>query len=84
MAAQMEKQNQNQMANNQMEDKNQMATWTPWTMDYKTNNTSLDYKTNNTPMDYKTNNTSMDYKTNNTSMEQARYIADRAPKKKAH
>ena len=36
------------------------------------------------PMDFKTNNTSMDYKTNNTSMEQARYIADRAPKKKAH
>ena len=64
MAAQMEKQNQNQMANNQMEDKNQMATWTPWTMDYKTNNTSLDYKTNNTPMDYETNNTSMDYETN--------------------
>ena len=42
----------------------------------------MDFKTNNTSMDYKTNNTSMDYKTNNTSMEQARYIADRAPKKK--
>ena len=51
-------------------------------MDFKTNNTSMDYKTNNTSMDYKTNNTSLDYKTNNTSMEQARYIADRAPKKK--
>ena len=88
MAAQMEKQNQNQMANNQMEDKNQMATWTPWTMDYKTNNTSLDYKTNNTSMDYKTNNTPLDYKTNNTSMDYEtntwhtayRYTA----KKKAH
>ena len=43
MAAQMEKQNWNQMANNQVEDK-------------KTNNQmAKHYKTNNTPMDYETN-----------------------------